>query len=946
MPISPDAYRRFPVGSGIRALAQDRSGFLWLGTSRGVLRFDGDRFMPTGDLPAVRALAALHDGGVLSATAGGLHVLQGHRWVEDEALSLVTGKDVTSLLVDGRGALWVASARGVTKREPGRAARAVFGIEGPVRALAAFRGQIWAANSGGIYRLHGESFERVRDQTGVVSLAVEEGIVWFGTDSTPWLHVLENGRVLDPPEVVQEGFNGPAVQMAVEPTGGVRLAAASGLHIARRDGIVRLQPSALSANLEALSFLRDKDGNTWIGTALDGLVMLEAQPEVLNVGELEGLGTMTPFSVAQDSSGALWSVVTDGLVRIEGGRVNTVFVPAADRTWNYRSLSIARDGAIWVGTLSSGVVRQQQGRFRRWTTRDGLPSDAVSALHHDRAGVLWTSLGTGGLARFTADRFEEVPGSRQGCPGVATAFADGAQEELWIATASAGLCRYAAGTFTRFTTAEGLPENNLRALFADAQGPLWIGTDSRGLCALRSERIECLSADANWRVTGISGIVADTADNLWLAADDGLWRVPRRDLIDVLEGRRKRPRVLRLGIEDGLRATTFLAQYPPAAIMARDGGLWFPSVRGLAHIPDPASAGVSAIPAVQVDRILVNGTAVVPEPATALGPWPVGGGNLDIEFTAPALEDSHRLRFAYRLQGFDGRWHDAGDRRRVTYTNLPAGSYTFLVRVGSDDRDDHAETSLVLALQAPLHRTKSFYAACVALAMGLGFAGYRVRVVRLRDRYRAIMAERTRIARDLHDTLEQSLVAVKLQLEAVTEDPRYAGASGEHIARARDLCAQSLRDARNSIWALREGQSEDLDLATMFAVMAGRVLRGTQVRFEVRVTGKPYRLEPEAQQQVLRIVAEALTNALKHARSTTVTLRLNFTDQDLELALADDGVGFLVDDRPGPDGGHFGLLGMSERAQMLGAEVSVRSSPQRGSVVSIVIPARWRRREG
>jgi len=342
-------------------------------------------------------------------------------------------------------------------------------------------------------------------------------------------------------------------------------------------------------------------------------------------------------------------------------------------------------------------------------------------------------------------------------------------------------------------------------------------------------------------------------------------------------------------------------------------------------------------PPVIIERVVVDGEPATLNERTDLLP---GKQRYEFYYTALSLVAPEKVRFRYILEGFDKDWVEAGAQRVASYTRIPPGSYKFKVLACNNDGVwNETGAVLDLFLKPYFYQSYWFYALCMG-AVGLVALGmYRLRVGRIRAKFNAVLDERNRMAREIHDTLAQSFVGIALQLQAVEKALPDAPATAErHLSLAQSMVSHSLVEARRSVWDLRSQALETNDLATALSETARQMTEGTPVHAEVLVSGSSRRLATQIENNALRIAQEALTNALRHSSANKVTIELKFDVSSLELRIKDDGRGFDVDGVLAATGGHFGLRGMGERVEHIGGSLSITSNVSEGTEVSATIP--------
>ena len=387
----------------------------------------------------------------------------------------------------------------------------------------------------------------------------------------------------------------------------------------------------------------------------------------------------------------------------------------------------------------------------------------------------------------------------------------------------------------------------------------------------------------------------------------------------------------------------------PAGARLQDGSLWFSTLKGVAYLQPHSGFDNTVPPLAAIEQILVDNKDVIPADNLTIPP---GTEHLTLHYAGLSFAAPQKTHFRYKLEGFDRTWIDAGTRRTAFYTNLPPGKYRFLVYAANNNGLwSLAPAALSFTLQPHLYQTGWFRLLCGLLVVGLGYLVYRSRVRLLATEYQAVLAERTRIAREIHDTLAQGYVGVSVQLEVVSrllETSPEAAANQLNIT--KELVRSSLAEARSSIWNLRSPQPADgsepdsLPLRLAAAIETRRHSDGPSIRLDVR--GATRSLDPALEDQFLRVAQEALANALHHAGAAHITLTLTYAADSLQLQIADDGIGFTLPPGGFASTGHFGLKGMEERAAAIGAQFRIHSERGKGATLSLTCPLPAARHSG
>ena len=946
----------------IGALAETEDGVLWAATADGLIRrsngalrrFGAAEGLPAGPITNVLAGAGTHlwtmtpeglyfgsavQGAVRGAVQGderfarvpgvdpvitardGLPLAarmpDGSLWVATahSVLLLRDGRISTTLPVTAElltaandGSLWLATAAGLVRYSKGALAsvpvsvaasvtgddRGHLPLDPPLRAMVASSdGGLIFATARGLGTLHGSTvvwkstadglpagriLRLYQDRRGALWIFTEESIARYAGGRFETLHTATGTAGV---EDVQEDREGN-LWLGTDAAGLLELRAQRFTTLTSRDGL----PGDLVRTL-----LAARDGSVWAGTDGEGLAHLQGTAWQRFTTQ-NGLASNTILSLAQHADGTLAVGTPDGLDRFAGaptGARPPVLTDTLPDDFIRSLLDDPRDGSLWIGTRR-GLAHQTGTTVRTWTHSDGLGSDLVGALELDRRHA----------------------------------------DALWIGTRG-GLSHLERGRITTLTTRDGLPSDVITALYQDANGALWIGSNGGGLTLLRDGKVFAFPPTAALPEV-IHSVVEDGQGNLWLGSATGIYRVSRRQLEAFAGGGLAHLEIATYGVADGMRIAECSSGHP-AAVRTPDGELWFATLRGIS-VTDPEHAEENRIP----PPVVIENATIDDQPVPLDADLRIAAGHTRIalhyaglSFVAPA-----RVRYRYRLHGFDPSWIDAGTRRIAYYTNIPPGRYTFQVLAANNDGVWSAAGATVQIRVLPhLYQTWWFRAllllGCAALALQL----YRMRVRSVESRFDAVLAERTRIAREIHDTLAQDIVGISVQLELVS---RLLGSSVDaaraQLDAARSLVKSSLAEARSSIWNLRSATSgvDDLPARMSKAVTQTASLGSARLAFEVKGT---YRAAPRPlEDQLLRVAQEAVSNAVRHAAATRIRVTLDYDPDAAELAVEDDGRGFLHSAAFAANG-HFGLKGMQERADEIGGVLRVDSTPGKGTRISL-----------
>jgi signal transduction histidine kinase len=639
--------------------------------------------------------------------------------------------------------------------------------------------------------------------------------------------------------------------------------------------------------------------------------------------------------VFQDQAGTIWVGTLDaGLARLDGRQFSVAaHLRHGLPSDTIRALADGDEGELWIGT-EAGLCRMREGQVvENLTTEQGLPSNRVRCFCRDAHGALWVGTAAG-LAQWHDGQFVEPTGTSEPLHLPVLALADDGKGALIVATAGGRLYRLADGQLAPYANADSTPRD-VDAFFRDAEGLLWIGTRGDGLWLFDGERRFQFTVKDGLYDDEIFGIVADDDGRLWMACSRGGFYVERAELRHFAAGVINRLTSTPFSPTDAQRAVECQAGVQPAVWKMHDGRIWFATILGLLVI-DPRHMQRRLPPLeVVVEEVKVNGQ---PESPRCIGELPPGRTNLDFHYTALSYASPTRTTFQYILEGFDKAWGDAGTRREAFYTNLPPGTYTFRVRAATlDGTSNEAALPVKFTLLPYVYQRRWFLPLALGLAATAGWIAYRLRVRRIKAEWRAVLAERSRIARELHDTLIQGFSGVTMQLQALAARlPESSERSTlEEVIGDAGLC---LREARRSVAGLRSAADGGPGLAAAVAQAARAITELHDVRLLLRLGRSPTGLTADVEYNLLRIMQEAVTNAVKHAGASTIEVILDASPPQLRLSVRDDGVGFNADGGEHPRGEHYGLIGMRERAAQIGATLRLASESGRGTTVALELP--------
>ncbi|HXT26877.1 MAG TPA: two-component regulator propeller domain-containing protein [Candidatus Eisenbacteria bacterium] len=939
---------RFP-GGAVNGIAQTADGYLWIGTDRGLIRFDGFNFRPV-------SFAS-------SATASNVPILQ--------------------LLTDAAGKLWIRPQGGdLVRQKDGKFESVRYG-QGAITAVSKDKreGVLVSDIEQGTFRFTADHVQKLGpDSPPVISMTeTADGKVWLGTLGDG-LFFLTGGRATQ----ANTGLPDRKINCLLA-IGSDELWVGTGTGLYRGNGkdFRRIELPPFLANVQVLSLLRDRDSNIWVGTTR-GLLRINAKGiSFSEENELRGDGGIN--ALFEDREGNLWIGGGRGLGRIRDSAFVTysavsdrrfenngpVYGDPEGRTWfapTQGGLYILQNGhvqavkaippnevvysisgrgdEVWVGRQRGGVTRL---RFRNgamasrsYTQANGLAQNSVYAVYESGDGSAWAGTLNGGVSKLKNLHFTTYKTTDGLASNTVSSILETRDGAMWFATPS-GLSSLSNGQWRTYTTTEGLPSPEVNCLFEDSSGTLWSGT-SAGLAFFASNRFRVPDESPEVLHEQVVGMAEDKSGRFWIATPDHVLRVPRDKL---LSGVVKAIDVHEYGQADGL-ASTGGVKRSRSVISDSAGRIWFSLSRGLSVV-NPSQITDNSAPALpHIEAVFADGS-----PVDFRQPFQISTKQkkTTFRFVALSLANSERVRYRYRLDGFDHTWSDPVASREATYTNLGAASYKFrVIACNSDGLWDVSEAAVGFEVEPTVWQTWWFRTISAALILLLAWCVYLYRLrqlakefnIRLEERIR----ERTRIARDLHDTLLQSFHGLLFRLQAARNlFPGRPAEATEVLDGAITKAEQAIAEGRDAIQDLRPAPVAQNDLEQLLTAI-GQEIAGSQdtgrdsPNFSVTVEGARQTLSPILQDEVYRIACEVIGNAFRHANASQIEAEVRYDDSSLRLRIRDDGKG--TDPKvlkEGARAGHWGLPGIRERAKQIGARLEFWSKAGAGTEVELTVPA-------
>lgn len=951
--------------NSVNAILQTREGYLWFSTLAGLVRYDGVRFtvfdkVNSKGIKSNRLTVLFEDraGDLWFGTEdSGLTRCQNGTFTTFTTTDGLPGNWVRAIESDERGNPVVLTGEGIAQWSDGHFTSVLPGENLPLASdtvwHAPSKGGVTFFDHNGLYRFTEGQLVTYTTKDGLSSTQInsvyqdQHGTLWIGTKDRG-LNRLKDGKftahsVLDD----QLGNNVKVMAACEDAKGNLWIATPEG-------GLSRLSGGTLTAysaadglpSNEITAIYEDREGSIWVGTSGKGLYRF--REEVITAySERDGLSANNIYPIYEDRAGIVWVGAWPGLYRYKDG-IFTQLLRKNGEPFNLVSaLFEDAEGALWIGTYGDGgLTRLKDGKFTQYTTRDGLAADVVLAIRQDRAGNFWFGT-TAGLNKFRDGVFTTYT-TKDGLAGneIKTIYED-REGALWVGSIG-GLSRFKDGTCVAYTERDGLSGQHVRAIYEDADGVLWVGTYDGGLNRLKDGRFTSYTMRDGLFDNGVFRILEDDRGNFWMSSNRGIYRVSRRELNDFAEGKKRTITSISYGKNDGLLNAECNGGSSPAGWKARDGRLWFPTQEGVAVI-DPKSVRTNQIPPpVIIEEVTVDNKNTSFGKVVEFSP---GQARFEIRYTGLSFIKPEQVRFKFKLEGLDEDWVEAGGRRTAYYSYLPPGRYTFRVIAANSDGVWNTEGATIqIVVHPPFWRTWWFFFCTLFSIALLTVFGYQRHIAKLKRAHAAQEefsrqlidsqeGERQRIAVELHDSLGQDLLVIKnwalLGLSMIPTD----GPTREQLSEITETAARAIEEVREIAYDLRPYHLDELGLTKAIESILTRVSQSSSTHFTAEIDSLDGVFSKKSEINFYRIIQESISNMVKHANATKAEVFIKRDEQSVRLIIRDNGSGFNPATITSTDSQRrgFGLIGMNERARMLGGRLIIYSAPGQGTTLTMTL---------
>lgn len=944
------------------ALAQSLDGYLWIGTLGGVYRYDGVTLALAGfsegnqmRSPRVLSLLAARDGSLWIGTGSDLEHWSSNQLTHyPETLGFISG-----IAESPPGSIWF------TRDLSGDLTGAMCRVDGEHSHCFGKSANVSIVSSG----LYGLPHDK-------------NGKLWFGNELKIFQWDPTTARVISTLDIPSAGGEQGVSSLQVDSSGRLLIGSQqtghrTGLMIHDGKTMVPLEAAGVDvANLSVTALLWDREGTLWIGTDNGGLYRV-AHGKAEHYHSPDGLSGESVNALFEDSEGDIWVATAGGLDRfrdlkvisyssregLSGDAVNAVVARRDGSVWlsNFHSLDAIKDGAVssiragaglpgsqvsalfedhasalWVG-IDSGLFVYDGVNFTEVLTSAGKKTGTIRSISEDRAGTLWAMSDGGRLRAFKNKKAErEITDGGAGF-AITPAMTPDAKQGIWLVAQNQDFVHVTDTEVSRVEFHRAPHSANVYSMITLDDGSVLAGS-AVGVDAARDGRVQTLGMANGLPCPHVWSLIQNTDSSLWLYTECGVVVIEKEEWDRWWANSSQRVQVTVIDALEGAQAAN--AFFTSTSARSTDGRLWFVNSGVAQSIMPSVLRRPSTFAPIQIGQVVADQRVF---PASTAVDVPAKPRSVQIDYTAPSFATPSKTRFRYRLIGHDPDWVDAGTRRQAFYTDLSPGQFQFEV-MASNSEGQWSDRSAILqiAVAPTFYQTKWFWAGCVLAMSVVAWLLYLMRLrqlaARISMRIEARLAERERIARDLHDTLLQGVQGLLFSFHAGIQRISSSEPTRLMLEEALTRADGLISEGREQVMGLRRESSETQSLEDRLLALLSRYEPAAAAKVRISCEGQARPLQPVASEQLVRIAGEAIQNAVTHAVASHIDVEVAYGDTELLLSIRDDGIGFdpaLFNLQPKP--GHFGLLGMTERAVALGAELQIITGTVEGTRVQVKV---------
>ncbi len=949
----------------VLAITQSPDGYLWIGTTVGLTRFDGVQFTDfpyshpaTNEDQGVNDLWPARDGGLwIRMRRGPMVRLSPDFSSANPAGTGLPDERALSAIEDPGGDLWIAYPDSIWRVKNGQATR-VCGYENMPTSGYAGRfaidcnGNLWASKGNGVYLYEAGQFVTIAHTTYRAHLTASRSPgVWIASGKQ-LLKCYTNGVLEDFGSFFPADNHAGSTAVLEDHAGAVWIGTSSGLFRHTAPGFEKIETS----HPDILSLAEDREGNIWAGTGGGGLDRISRRSVVLE-GPETGASPTPIQSICEDTNGTLWGATQDGRLVT---RANGTWIQAfTNAPWTNAVDSVATDrhGTLWIGSRNGGLYRWRKGQFTNWDMDHGFASRVILNMLPASNGDVWI-VGEASIALqyLHNDQLHSIKLPRT--IGRITALTEDKAGTLWVGSEMGALLQVQNNELVDKSALIHFSKRAILCLYP-RDGTLWIGYEGTGLGRLKENHYAVLDASRGLPDDYISQIVADHLGWFWFGGERGIFKIRHSELAEAMDGRADPVRAISYGKNEGLlsmeASSANVSPYVfPGAFCSRAGYLWFPLRKALAVVDSRAPATESTPPPVLLSQVVMDGKTIAtrgglatdPAIANLSGPAPAlrlppSHRHLEFHFAAIHLSAPESVRFRYQLVGFDNDWIEAGAERMANYSRLANGEYEFRIESALAD-GPWSQTPAILAFSVSPFFWQTWWFRLGVLTVFTSLVIALVRYIslkrlqahlRLIEQRAALDKERTRIARDLHDDLGCSLNKVALTLDMTQRSLETTGLVNGKIRDCSTMVRQAAKSVDEIVWAINPRNDTLRYMVDYISQFAVEFLHAAEISCRVDLPDNlpAHQVSPEARHNVFLVVKEALNNIARHAQATEVRLQVTASNQEVTLVIEDNGRGF---DQAPDNASADGLRNMRQRMEEIGGQYRLESKPGAGTRVT------------
>ena len=921
----------------VQAIQQSSDGYLWIGTTGGLVRFDGSHFhlydhttTPALADNSVFCILGARDGSLWFGTDGGglVHFKDGAFHLYTEAAGL-SNTFVRSLIEDEQGRIWIGTDNGLFQMFQGKLHQvdtSPYATSFAVHSIIQDREhRVWVGGSVLLaFDRDGVSEKQLpgrNSENRVKSIVeTEDGTVWVGT--VGGLDRLLAGRFQPVPQI-----KGTVRALRQTSDGALWIGSIGhGLYRYANGEFYHWTSASLLPSNTVLSIFEDTEQQVWIGTQ-EGMVRLSKT--AVSVLPLPGDTDPDMGTISADPNGTIWAV-SSSVFAIRDGVARPYKVPNIPDV-PIRNVFRDRSGDLWIGTDGSGVYRLSHGGAIHYTAPGRLVNNFVRAFLQSRDGAIWIATDEG-VSRISGGDTQSYE-MRNGLAYFSTrALLEDSGGDIWIGT-DHGLSHLHAGDFVHDAATAALAEEKVWSILEDNNGALWFGTRSDGLFRYAEGKITTYTEAQGLANNSIYQLLADWRGYLWISGPTTISSFPLPTAEPAAAATRLKVKVYELPY-DSIPAQMYGGRQPSGCV-GRDGAVWFASSRGAVRVLPQPEARVAP------PRALLTGINADGRELSLSSPlvFPASLSRLEIAFAPLLLRSQEDVRFRYKLENFDQDWIYAGTNRVASYTNLPPGKYRFrVVAFEVNNPSAVSEASFGLEKRPHFYGTWWFLTLCLVATALLILAIYQSRIRSLRLRFKAVLEERNRLAREMHDTVIQGCTSISALLEAISSLRRENLTLQENLLdHARMQVRSTIEEARQAVWNLRHNEDSVAGLGISAAAIAARTSEEFGIAVDCTEEGRPFSVRGSLARELLMVIREAVYNGALHGNPRRIQIKLVYTRDELNSTVSDDGCGFDPAARKAEGAQHYGIEGMRERVERMGGRIGIVSVPAKGTTVSFSV---------